>query len=87
MKYQNLLLFDNYKNVGNPILISKNVFKISDPSTRRWELLWSDLYLFYLVFISILIKYELWMFVENRIKLWRSKITVSKTVSNNKGKL
>ena len=33
MKYQNLLLFDNYKNVGNPILISKNVFKISDPST------------------------------------------------------
>ena len=42
MKYQNLLLFDNYKNVGNPILISKSafqissksVFKISDPSTE-----------------------------------------------------
>ena len=35
MKYQNLLLFDNYKNVGNPILISKLVPKmISDPSTE-----------------------------------------------------
>ena len=34
MKIPESLLFDNIRNVGNPILISKSVFKISDPSTE-----------------------------------------------------